>query len=64
MTKKPDSVYYAERLAAELAAVEAATSDAARRAHRALAEQYQQILAAFDATERGGPSTISRSAAE
>jgi hypothetical protein len=64
MTKKPDSVYYAERLAAELAAVEAATSDAARRAHRALAEQYQQILAAFDPTERGGPSTISRSAAE
>jgi hypothetical protein len=66
MTSKPDSLYYAERLAAELAALEAATSDAARRAHQALAEHYQQLLAASDtaASTADGFSKTSRLAAE
>jgi hypothetical protein len=54
MTIKPDAVYYAERLAAELAALEAATNDAARRAHQELVEQYRQLVAACAA--QAGPA--------
>lgn len=48
MTSKPDSVYYAERLAAELKALETATNEVAKSAHQELAEHYAQMLAAFD----------------
>lgn len=63
MTSKPDSLYFLERLAAELKALETATSDAARRAHQALADHYQQQLAACDTVARGQPEA-SRPAAE
>jgi hypothetical protein len=49
MTSKPDSVYYAERLAAELEAFESATNEVAKSAHQQLAKHYAQMLAAFDA---------------
>ena len=55
MTSKPDSVYYAERLAAELKAFEAATNEVARSAHKQLADHYAQMLAAFDV--EGAPVT-------
>jgi hypothetical protein len=45
---KPDSLYYAERLAAELEALEAATNDVARSAHQELADHYAERLAASD----------------
>lgn len=48
MTSKPDSVYYAERLAAELKALETATNQVARTAHQELAERYAQLLADSD----------------
>ena len=63
MTIKPDALYYAERLVAELTALEAATNDAARRAHEQLAEQYQQLVAAYDAAAVGS-TRASRPAAE
>lgn len=63
MRNKPDSLYFAERLAAELKALETAKSDAARRAHKALVEHYQGQLAACDAAARGLSET-SRPAAE
>lgn len=63
MTSKPDSVYFAERLAAELRALETATNDAARRAHKALVDHYQEQLAACGAAARGSSET-SRPAAE
>jgi hypothetical protein len=63
MTSKPDSLYFAERLAAELKALETATNDAARRAHEALVDHYRQQLAACDAAARG-LSEASRPAAE
>ena len=49
MTNKPDSVYYAERLAAELKALETATNQVARTAHQELAERYAKLLADSDA---------------
>lgn len=49
MTSKPDSVYYAERLAAELKAFETATNEVARSAHQELAQHYAQMLAATQA---------------
>jgi hypothetical protein len=48
MTSKSDSLYYAERLAAELKAFEAATNDVAKNAHQKLAEHYAQMLAVVD----------------
>ena len=48
MMSKPDSVYYAERLAAELKAFETATNEVARSAHQELAEYYAQMLAAAE----------------
>lgn len=44
MIKKPDSAYYAERLAAELKAVETATNEAVRSAHQELADHYAELL--------------------
>ena len=63
MTNKADSLYFAKRLAAELKALETATNDAARRAHKALVDHYQEQLAACDAAARG-LSEPSRPAAE
>ena len=63
MTSKPDSVYYAERLEAELKAVDSATNDAVRRAHQELADHYRQQLAACAAVARGRSEAL-RPAAE
>jgi len=46
--KKPDSVYYAERLAAELQAIETASNAVARAAHQELADHYAELLAVSD----------------
>ena len=45
MTKKPNRVYYLERLSAEREALLNATCEAARKAHQALADEYAQRLA-------------------
>jgi hypothetical protein len=47
--KKPDSVYYSERIAAELKAIETASNAVARAAHQELADHYAKLLAANDA---------------
>ena len=44
MNNKPDSIYYAERLAAELKALETSTNEVARSAHQELADYYSQML--------------------
>ena len=58
MTTKPDSVYYAERLAAELKALETATNPVARRAHDELAKHYADLLAAGD-PQPASPAIVS-----
>lgn len=50
MIRKPDSVYYAERLAAELKALESATNEVVRSAHQELADHYAELLAISDIT--------------
>lgn len=44
MIRKPDSLYYSERLHAERKACAEAHCESARAAHQALAEHYAQIL--------------------
>ncbi len=58
MSQKPDIEYYVARLRAEREAAAAATSEQARRAHRALAARYAQLLAA-----RGHPAALEGSEA-
>lgn len=57
MNNKPDSIYYAERLAAELKALETSTNEVARSAHQELADYYSQMLNAADAA---GSSPVRR----
>lgn len=54
-----DPEYYAARLRAERAAAAATNCAAARASHLALAEQYEQLLAAF-----GRPRLVSPNSAE
>ena len=44
MIKSSDREYYLARLTAERAAAERASTDAARRAHLRLADQYEQLV--------------------
>ena len=44
MNRKPDSLYYSERLQAERKAAAAATCEQARAAHQALADHYAACL--------------------
>jgi hypothetical protein len=64
MRNKPDSVYYAERLAAELKAFETATNELARSAHQELADHYAQLLTASDAAASTRPQRVSRAVNE
>jgi hypothetical protein len=59
MTDKPDFVYYAERLAAELKALETSTNEVARSAHQELADHYAQLLTAADAAAPSGSQPVS-----
>jgi hypothetical protein len=51
MIRQSDTDYYAARLRVELEAMARATSEVARAAHQALAENYRQRLADNRATE-------------
>jgi len=51
MNNKPDSIYYAERLAAELKALESCTNEVAKSAHQELADYYSKMLTASGAAE-------------
>jgi hypothetical protein len=59
MMGKPDFVYYAERLAAELKALETANNEVARSAHRELADHYAQLLTVADAAASSGSQPVS-----
>lgn len=49
MMSKANSIYYAERLASELKALETATNEVAKSAHRELADHYAELLAIGEA---------------
>jgi hypothetical protein len=55
MIRKPDSVYYSERLSAERSAAARAGSEAARAAHQALADHYALRLADGGTLAEAGP---------
>jgi hypothetical protein len=53
MIRKPDFLYYSERLRAEREASAKATCDRARSAHEALADHYAERLADYRSGETG-----------
>ena len=57
MKLRNDCEYYSARLRAERDAADAATCEAARASHLALAEQYRQLLDSF-----GRPKLVAGSA--